>query len=161
MGKLHWLALRTWHTKIFTAWSVTINIRSFGLFPAKVSCGSHIGPGSRFDFSSIFRIPYSQHADTDRCSPDFFHDKTARICRKLLIISEFSSDDPSFLSKYAVRLQYTRNQKYKCFTYNSYKGNAYYKNRAEGLESALLDRLSSRFNEGFMWKIGSYLRKTN
>ena len=131
---------------------------SFGLFPAKVSCGPHIGPESRFDFSSIFRIPYSEHTDTNRCSPDFFYDKTARICRKLLIISELSSDDPSFLSKYAVRLQFTRNQKYKCFTY---KGNAYYKNRAEGLETALLDRLSSRFNEKLMWKIGSYLRKTN
>lgn len=128
---------------------------SIGLFPAKVSCGPHFGPGSRFDFSSMFRIPTSQHTDTDRCSTGSFYDNIARICRKLLTISELSSDDPSFLTKYAVRLQYTRNHKYKCF---AYEGNAYDKNRAKGV---ILDRLLTGLNEAFMWKIGSYLRKTN
>ena len=129
---------------------------SFGLLPPKVSCGPYFGPSSRFDFSSMFRIPHSQHTNTDRCSPGFFYDNTVRVCRKLLTVSDLSSDHPSFLTKYAIRLQYTRNQKYKCF---AYEGND--DDMEDRAKDGILNRLLDRFKEAFMWKIELYLRNTN
>lgn len=129
---------------------------SFGFIPAQVSCGPHNPPDTRFNFATMFRFPVSLHTDTARCSPGFFYDNTARICRKLLTISELNLNDSSFLTSYAIRLHYTRNQKLKCFGYNVYN-----KNPTKDNKTVILGKLLSEFNEAFLRIIELNLRNTN
>ena len=129
---------------------------SFGFFPPKVSCGPYLSSGSRINFAAIFRLPDALPTDTSRCSSGFFYDATARTCRKLLKISDLNSNHSSFLTKYAIRLHYKRNQKPSCFSFSAYNTN-----RTKENEEVILRQLSKGFNDEFFRRIRSNSRDTN
>ena len=129
---------------------------SFGFFPPKVSCGPHLSLESRFNFAAMFRLPTSLDTEKSRCSSGSFYDNTAQTCRKLLTISELSSSNSSFLTKYAIQLHYTRNLKANCFGYDAYN-----KDPTRDMESVILGKLSSGFKKAFMRRIQLNLQNTN